>query len=141
EVLPAARAWIRKRDQASPRRLGRDQEAPTLERSLEQSLDGRPPVVLQRARPGPGEVAMGDDRSIRAAATVPLRRGPGEPRVFVLIEHAQRFIAQLRELCAPPGAALYRAILEDGPDHIDFLTVIYLVPDGLKNSADGGRVG
>src|SRR5262245_17376498 len=121
--------------------MGRNQETATLERTLEQILDGRPAIVFESSSAGACEVMMSDHRGIGGAPLLPFRTGPGEPGVLTLIEHAQRLITELGELSAPSRSALHCSILEDGPNDIDLLTVVHLIPDGLKDPANGGSVG
>ena len=51
----------------------------------------------------------------RVAPGVPVVAGPLEPAVLVLIEHEQRFVAQLRELRAPARAAAHGAVSRIAP--------------------------
>src|SRR4029079_2788271 len=111
------------------------------ERTSEQFLDSRAAVVFQRSCASAGEVRMGNLRRLRRAPALPLGAGPRKPHAFFLIEHEERLIAQFREFGAPPGATLWRAVVERSADDVDLLAIVHLIPDRLKNSANGGRVG
>jgi DNA replication protein DnaC len=71
----------------------------------------------------------------------PLVPAPPEPAVFYLIEHMEGLVAQLRKLRPPAGSAAHGTIIEDGADDKDFLTVVDLIPEGLKHLAKHRAVG
>ena len=71
---------------------------------------------------------------------LPVVAAPAEPAVLVLIEDVQRLVAQLGELGAPPGPAAHGAVVQDRADDVDFLAVVYLIPEGLEHLADGRAV-
>src|SRR5690349_17650900 len=84
---------------------------------------------------------MRDRGSVSRAKLVPLGAEPFEPAVLFLIEHVQRFVAELRELRTPARTASYRFIGEDAPNHVDFLAGIHLIPQRLQNFADRDALG
>src|SRR5688572_7734857 len=109
-----------------------------LERVGEQGLDRLLAVLVNLARPGAGEMGV---RDLRHALRPPVVTGPAEPAVLLLVEHAQRLVAQLRELGAPAGAAAHRAVVEDHADDVDFLAAVDLIPDRLQDLAQRRAVG
>jgi len=74
---------------------------------------------------GTGEVRVSDDRRVgRAPLLLPLGSGPRKPRILFLIEDEQWFIAEFRELGAPPGSTLHRASSQHGADNVDLLAAV-----------------
>ena len=80
-------------------------------------------------------------RDLRDAAGLPVGPRPAKPAVLLLVEHAQRLVAQLRELGPPSRPAAHRAVVNDGADDVDLLAVVDLVPQRLQHLSDRGAVG
>src|SRR5215831_7245014 len=76
---------------------------------------------------------MRDRRQARAGTERPFAAGPSLPAVLLLIEDVKRLVAELGELGAPARAAPHGAVGEDGTDHVDFLTVVHLIPERLQD--------
>src|SRR6185369_17752799 len=55
------------------------------------------------------------------------------PSIRFLVEDEEWFVTELGELCAPAGSTFNGAVRQYVPNDIDFLAVIDLMPDGLKN--------
>src|SRR4051812_49160006 len=83
-------------------------------------------------------MGMGDRRH---ALRLPVGSRPAEPAVLLLVEDAERLIAQLGELRAPAGAAAHRAIVLDDTDDVNLLAAVHLVPQRLEDLAQRRTVG
>ena len=82
-----------------------------------------------------------DSRGIPAAGRRPCRAGPSEPRIAALIERVERLVAEFGELRAPPGPATHGIVLVDGPDDVDLLAVVHLIPERLQHFSYGRSFG
>ena len=75
---------------------------------------------LDLARARAGEVGMRDRRHVRFFQSRPSSRTSCPS----LVEHAQRLVAQFRELRAPSRPAAHRAVVEDDADDVDLLALL-----------------
>src|SRR5439155_11417223 len=95
----------------------------------------------QRPCTSTSEMWMCDHRGVVGAPLLlPIGAGPGKPGILLLVENKQRLVAELRELRAPPGAALHRAVVQHGADDVNLLAVVDLIPNRLKDSSDRRRI-
>ena len=59
--------------------------------------------------------------------------GPSEPFLLVLIENVKRLVAEFGKLSTPTGPSLDRTIVQNFPNHENFLGAVDLMPDALQN--------
>src|SRR5512139_1577423 len=106
----------------------------------EEFPDRLPAVLPEEAGTGPREPGVADPDRLPSRRGDPFFVFPGEPGVPPLVEHEDRFVAQLGELRAPPRASLDGPVREDGADHVDLLPRVHLVPYRLQDLPDGGGI-
>ena len=107
----------------------------------EQFGDRLPAGFCQHPGSGSREVIVADDHLGGCRAAHPVPSIPSKPRILGLVEDVQRLVAELGELGPPTRAALDGLVVQDGAHDEDFLPVIDLVPDALKNLAQRRAVG
>ena len=65
---------------------------------------------------------------------------PSKPLIATLSKDKQRLVAEFCEFRSPTSSTLDRVVLQDVADHVDFLTVVNLMPDTLQDSPHQDRV-
>ena len=83
---------------------------------------------------------MTDDRFIPFFSFNPIGMIPTEPCIALLIEHIQGFVAEFAELGAPTRAALYGFIRQYLSNHVNFLSIVDLIPDALQDFTKCGII-
>src|SRR5262249_16642435 len=76
-----------------------------------------------------------------AIERLPVIAAPPKPLILVLVEHEERFIAELCEFSAPSRSAANSAVVENCADDVDLLAVVHLIPERLQHFANRGTVG